>query len=403
MQQQLAAWGARHPRVTDAVITLFLLIVAIAAALSLHDTPDRVVGATNWGLVVSTAIITFWRRTRPLTALVAGTITTAITWSTGLPNVAFEVALLMFSAVLYGPQTTFTRRLVTVCSGGLSVFTLIGVLVADVPIYVVPLVAATFTLAAFAAMSVLNARAEVEQADQRAKYVERHREHEARHAIAEERARIARELHDVVAHGLSVIVVQAGAAQRILDTDTDGTRHALGQIESAARDSLNEMRQVLGVLRTSDSEARRPASGIDALEELIGTCRERGLNAELWLSGDRRPLPATVETGVFRIVQEALTNVLKHGGTNVNATVNLHFGDEFVHLTVVDDGRGAASVVNSDGQGHGLIGMRERVEVLDGTIHVGPIIGGGFEIDVTLPLTTGSRVGVAAPEIADDD
>ncbi len=385
MVQRLTAWGRRHPRAADAIVVLFLFQLAIVIGLSAEGTAEEVQGLWEWALLVVPSISVFWRRTQPVLALIVGTAVTMVAWGLNLPNFALDVAVLTYSAIVYGPRP-LAQRTGVACAIVLTLFTILGAYVGDAPVYVVPVVGATLAVSMFFGLSVVNDRAEIERAAQRAAALENIQQHEARHAISEERARIARELHDVVAHGLSVIVVQAGAAQRIIDSDTEGTRNALGQIEMAARDSLNEMRQVLGLLRTDEAEERRPMVGVDALTDLISSCQERGLDVELWMSGDKRPLAATVDAGIYRIVQEALTNVLKHGGAKVKATVNLHFGDEFVHLTVVDDGRGASSFANNNESGHGLLGIRERVEVLDGTVHHGPVIGGGFEVDVTVPI-----------------
>lgn len=382
MVQRPSGWTKAHPRVADALVALFFIVILVAVGFSLRGAENELDAPWQWALLVLPAIPVAWRRSAPVLALVVGTLATVAAWGADVPNFTLETSVLCYSAVVHGPQSLGRR----VAFGAIMVLTswaAVGVASGEADPYVIPVVAATLAVAVFIGMNVVNAETELEHSRQRAADLERMQAHEARHAIADERARIARELHDVVAHGLSVIVVQSGAAQRILDTDTDGTRHALSQIETAARQSLTEMRQVLGVLRTEEAEARRPASGIDDISELVSSCRENGLDVELWVSGDVRALPATVDTGAYRIAQEALTNVLKHGGPRATATINLHYGEEFLHLTVVDDGRGAAAEGSG---GHGLLGMRERVEVLDGTIRVGPVIGGGFEVDVTLPI-----------------
>lgn len=384
MVERLSTWAKARPNVADAALTMFFIGILIAVGVSLRGTENAIETSWHWIVLVVPAFPLFWRRTAPVAALGLGTVATAFAWSIDVPNFTLEAAVLSYSAIVHGPPA-LGRRSAYASILLLTAFTAIGVASGEAPPYVIPVVAGTLAVAAFLGMNVVNAETELEHSRQRATDLERMQAHEARHAIAEERARIARELHDVVAHGLSVIVVQSGAAQRILDTDTDGTRHALSQIELAARQSLTEMRQVLGVLRTEEADARRPASGADDIGQLVASCRENGLDVELWVSGDVRSLPATVDTGIYRIAQEALTNVMKHGGPKAAATVNLHYGDEFLHLTIVDDGRGAAAEGSS---GHGLLGMRERVEVLDGTIRVGPVIGGGFEVDVTLPIVT---------------
>ncbi len=393
MMQRLSAWAIAHPRVADALVALFFVSILIAVGYSLRGTESEIEAPWQWVVLILPAVALLWRRSAPIAAIAMGTFATIVAWFLDVPNFALEASVLCYSAVVYGPPAV-GRRWAFASTAALTSFAAFGVASGEADPYVIPVVAATLAVAIFLGMNVLTASTELEHSLQRAADLERMQAHEARHAIADERARIARELHDVVAHGLSVIVVQSGAAQRILETDTDGTRHALSQIESAARQSLTEMRQVLGVLRTEEADARRPASGADDISDLVTSCRENGLDVELWVSGDVRPLPATVDTGAYRIAQEALTNVLKHGGPKATATVNLHYGDEFLHLTVVDDGRGAAA---ENGSGHGLLGMRERVEVLDGTIRVGPVIGGGFEVDVTIPVVTAAQSTPSTP------
>ena len=212
----------------------------------------------------------------------------------------------------------------------------------------------------------------------------------SRWAVAEERARIARELHDVVAHSVSVMVVQAGAARRTLASSPDQATTALGQIESTGRQALVEMRRLLGLLRDGDREdaALAPQPGLAHLESLAAAAREAGLPVEVAVEGESRPLPAGVDLSAYRIVQEALTNSLKHAGP-ARASVRVCYGREVLEVQVWDDGNGseppsaaagplrpAGSPVDSDRQdrrsGHGLIGMRERVAMFGGTLEAGP-------------------------------
>jgi signal transduction histidine kinase len=229
--------------------------------------------------------------------------------------------------------------------------------------------------------------------------LERERDLKARWAVAEERARIARELHDVVAHTVSVMVVQAGAARRLVDGDPGRARQALGSIESTGRQALAEMRRLLGVLRR-DGEDRAGGNGAGALapqpsladlESLVTAAQEAGLEVALEVEGNPRPLAAGVDLSAYRIVQEALTNCIKHAGP-ARATVRLRYGRDALELRVSDDGRGVVGWYDGDREdgGHGLIGMRERVSVLGGNLEVGPRPGGGFLVDARLPLEPAS-------------
>ena len=212
------------------------------------------------------------------------------------------------------------------------------------------------------------------------------RERAARDAVAEERARIARELHDVVAHAMSVMVVQAGAARSVLDDDPAAARAAIGRIESTGRDGLTEMRRLIGILKADGVDAdRAPQPGLGQLETLLETVRGAGVPVEAVTEGEPRPLPTGLDLVVYRIVQEALTNVMRHAGP-ASARVLLRWGDMAPDVEVSDDGRG--SFVATDG-GLGLLGMRERVALYGGTIRTGPRQGGGFTVHAHVPYEGG--------------
>ena len=255
-------------------------------------------------------------------------------------------------------------------------------------------------LAYMAKLEALNAQLATEQ------------ELRSRWAVAEERARIARELHDVVAHSVSVMVVQAGAARRTLATSPAQATTALGQIESTGRQALVEMRRLLGLLRDGDHDdaALAPQPGLAHLESLAEAAREAGLPVEVEVEGEPRPLPAGVDLSAYRIVQEALTNSLKHAG-RARARVRVCYGREALEVQVLDDGTGLPvqardggaglavvrlrpggllevtdPVAPAAGGGNGLIGMRERVAMFGGSLEAGPRPGGGYRVAARLPL-----------------
>ncbi|MER6301172.1 sensor histidine kinase [Kitasatospora sp. NPDC001539] len=234
-------------------------------------------------------------------------------------------------------------------------------------------------------------RAYLTELEDRAARLERERDAQAKVAVAAERARIARELHDVVAHNVSVMIVQADGAAYVLDNSPQQAKQALGTIASTGRQALVEMRRLLGVLRTSDTtEEYVPQPGVEELPELLEQVRTAGLRVDYATSGHPRELPRGVELTVYRIVQEALTNVRKHGGPDVHARVAVDFGERELAVLVEDDGRGSTdeqlAAGGADGLGHGLIGMRERVGMVSGSLDVGPRPGGGFRIRAVLPL-----------------
>ncbi|MFD6325567.1 sensor histidine kinase [Streptomyces sp. NPDC058442] len=253
-----------------------------------------------------------------------------------------------------------------------------------------------FALAWVLGDSMRTRRAYFAQLEERAARLEKEREAQAKVAVAAERARIARELHDVVAHNVSVMVVQADGAAYVLDTAPDQAKKALETISSTGRQALAEMRRLLGVLRTGEHEEAGeyvPQPDAQQIEDLVEQCREAGLPVDFKIEGTPRPLPSGVELTAYRIVQEALTNTRKHGGPDTGASVRLVYFDDGLGLLVEDDGKGAPHELYEeggfDGQGHGLIGMRERVGMVGGTLDAGPRPGGGFRISVLLPLKPG--------------
>jgi signal transduction histidine kinase len=219
----------------------------------------------------------------------------------------------------------------------------------------------------------------------RAELLEREREMLAHAAVADERARIARELHDLVAHNVSVMVVQAGAERHALGDERPATREALASIEQAGRQALAEARRLLGMLRRDgDGEALEPQPGIDHLDVLVEQVERAGLPVELDIDGERVPLPAGLDLCAYRVVQEGLTNALKHAGP-ARARVCVHFAPGALDVEVSDDGAGAPTP-DGNGAGHGLIGMRERVALYGGRLTVGARDGGGFAIHAHLPI-----------------
>jgi signal transduction histidine kinase len=219
----------------------------------------------------------------------------------------------------------------------------------------------------------------------RAALLERERDMLAHEAVAEERARIARELHDLVAHNVSVMVVQAGAERVALGDEQTSTRAALTSIEQAGRQALAEARRLLGVLRRNgDSEGLEPQPSIEQIDLLLEQVQRAGLPVTLAVEGEPTALPAGVDLCAYRIVQEALTNALKHAGP-AHAEVLLRYEPRALDVEIRDDGRGAPTP-NGDGAGHGLIGMRERVALYGGALATGPRTGGGFEIRAHIPL-----------------
>jgi signal transduction histidine kinase len=240
-----------------------------------------------------------------------------------------------------------------------------------------------FAIAWLVGRDLRRRRQRVAELERRAAQLEHEREERTQLAVTEERARIARELHDVIAHGVSVIVVQAQAGPHLL-ADPERVRGIFHSIESSGRDALAELRRVLGILRAGDQQlAIGPQPGLASLQSLVEQVRASGLPVELRVEGEPLHLPAGIDLSAYRIVQEALTNIVKHAG-DTTAEVVVRYRERELELAVVDDGHGVAGAAN--GSGHGLIGMRERVALYGGTLEAGPNNGNGYAVRARLPL-----------------
>ncbi|ONI71716.1 two-component sensor histidine kinase [Kribbella sp. ALI-6-A] len=229
----------------------------------------------------------------------------------------------------------------------------------------------------------------VAQLEERAAQAERDRDREAALAVSNERTRIAREIHDVVAHGLSIMIVQADGGLYAADASPEQAKKALATIGDTGRASLTEMRKMLGLLKQDeanelDPNQPRPQPGVSSLPELIENVREAGLTVDYQVTGTPRDLPALLGLTAYRIVQEGLTNTLKHAGPGARTSVTLDFGHEMLTVVVTDDGRGGG-VAPSNDPGHGLVGMRQRASISGGTVNAGPKAGGGYEVVAKLP------------------
>jgi signal transduction histidine kinase len=249
----------------------------------------------------------------------------------------------------------------------------------------IPLVFGICWLAGFA---LRERAAEAEAAEARAAEAEREREVAARIAVAEERARIARELHDVVAHAVSVMVLQVGAVRHKLPETLAEDREALQGVERAGRSALAEMRRLLSAMRREEDDLElAPQPGVDGLDALVQEVGRAGLPVELHVEGDRLALPPAIDLSVYRIAQEGLTNALKHARAS-RAELALRYDPEAVRIEVRDDGEGPSA---GDGLGHGLVGIRERVKIYGGDMSAGAVEGGGFVLSARLPLVRDAR------------
>jgi signal transduction histidine kinase len=293
-----------------------------------------------------------------------------------------ESQIILLTSYALGAYETGTKRAIGLAwlFAGLVAAAVIGIPDADTTNIIF---SGGFYLSAyFFGSTMRNRRLYAEQLEERALLLERERDEEAKRAVADERLRIAQELHDVVAHSMGVIAVQAGVGAHVIDKDPAEAKKSLEAISQTSRSTLTEIRRMLGVLREDEGAEYAPAPGLADLDRLVHDLGTAGVEVAVHVDGTACELPPGVDFTAYRIVQEALTNVLKHAGP-ARAQVQIGYGPKQLTLRVLDDGRGVNGR-SADG-GHGLIGMRERVAVYGGEFHAGPRAGGGFGVTVTLP------------------
>jgi signal transduction histidine kinase len=383
------------PRIFDWLLAAAFVVSGIVSAY----TTDGLVGpAWLTALLAATSgVAAFIRRTRPLTAIVvwAAGIVVMAAWATPPEKIGglfFGLLLLTYvagsrvpgpRALIAPPVVLVAVTAVALTSEGPFVFgdilfpTFFGVL---------------FWLAGRVVRSRIELTAELHEA---ALVAHEQREADAARAVAEERRRIAREMHDVVAHSVSTMVIQAGGARRILARDPGRAVEAAKLIERTGRDALAEMRHLLGVLHAGEDLAElAPQPTLDGLQALVERSGAAGLPVQLRIEGERRELPSGLDLAAYRVVQEALTNALKHGGGS--ADVLVRFGEDALCLEIADAGHATGDAPRVEGGGHGLVGMRERVRVFGGELHAGPRADGGYVVAARLPLQDEEEAALAA-------
>ena len=387
----LYAWLRRHPKAVDGVTALLI------ASWGFSVIPFWLRDPLLAPVIVALAVPVAFRRTYPVASFVAVIAAGAVqvlvaSWPT---SADVSVMILLYTLAACRPRRTSALGLLACLLGAVvaclhwgvfnhakpaTALTFLGLLIA------VPLLAWLF------GDSVRWRRGYYTALEERARRLESERDALAQVAAAAERARIARELHDVVAHHVSVMVVQADGAAFALERSPEKASAALTAISATGRQALAEMRRLLGVLRSPEQDAAdlAPVPGTGDLGTLL---EQAGIPVTFSQDGRPRPLAEGADLTVYRIVQEALTNVRKHGGHGVAAAVTLRHGPDRVTITISDDGRGAAAP--DDGAGHGLAGMRERVELYGGQVTAGPRPGGGYQVTATLPVVVAYEAGLA--------
>jgi signal transduction histidine kinase len=348
-------------------------------------------------LVVVACLALAWRRRYPVTVLAVSVAAVTVYSLLGYVNGAVLIAPVL---ALYAVASQVSvRRAVAFAAVTLAV--LMAVTAANNPFGQISgggfdLIPGMVAAALLAGIAVANRRAYVASIRDRA-------EQDARRQVDEERLRIARELHDVVAHTMATINVQAGVAAHVLPTQPEAVAEALQAIKTASKEGLRELRAILNVLRQADdTDSVQPAPGLAQLDALVEGARRAGLPIALAVAGEPFPLPAAVDLAAYRIVQESLTNVIRHAGP-ANAAVKLRYHRDEIAIEVTDTGHGPTAGPEAAGgtAGHGQAGMRERAAAVGGTVQTGPRPGGGYQVTARLPvhgrLTSPSAAPPAAP------
>ncbi|MET0324843.1 MAG: sensor histidine kinase [Ilumatobacteraceae bacterium] len=389
------AWSRDHPFAADTTLAVVLTVIALVvhAGSPRFDVADPVRDPAWWTplLVVAATMPLMYRRQRPIAVLVAVAGAQIVCELVDV-NGANWIGLLV-AVYSVGAHSEGRPRLRAVVGVGLAVGVLLALGVAGDEVTPVDAVAASGMLAvAFVVGDNLRRRRQhLDSLADRAERAEREREILARERVAEERARIARELHDIVAHSVSVMVIQASAARRSLTSRPDAAEGLLENIERTGRETMDELRQVLGVLRNDDggppgADRAVPVPTITDLPALIEAAA--GLTVRMAVTGIVDHVPAGVGVSVYRVVQEGITNANRHAGPGATIDVRVTGTATDVVVRIEDNGRGASASRTTDG--YGLIGMRERVASAGGTLDAGPRPGGGWRVSARFPLQPGT-------------
>jgi len=392
----LARLASRWPAwATNALLAVALAVVMVGVrALEAHGLQHA--GWLGYILTVLAALAVAGRRRWPLAVLMGTLALSVIVIAVASPSGAISLPVVITVYALAQLDERRRALLLAVLAGAALALTR-GLLQyrgwSDARTAVEP---ALVLAALFLGWAVSSRRAYVAEIEARVVQAELTREEEARRQVDAERLRIARELHDVLAHGIATINVQAGVAAHVLHDRPEHAAQALRTIKATSKEALHELRGILGVLRDAEElEPREPAPGLGQLDRLIDATSQAGVPTRVTGAGHRRALPATVDLAAYRIVQESLTNVLRHAGP-ASAVVAICYSEDVMTVSVDDDGRGGTgALAGTNGHrpkvaGHGILGMRERAHALGGELQAGPRPDGGFRVSVSLPVTAGS-------------
>ena len=376
----------RHPWWTDSLLALFLTVISVASAVVSRSHAGLTVQVLPILLIPFTTAPIALRRYRPIAVLTI-TVSAEVLILVLTSQAQFPVGVLV---ALYTVASRCERPVSIRAAEWVALPIAVAVILNNGSHVgrVIPELA-VFAIAWVIGDNIRTRRAYLAELQARAARLEREREEQAERAVVEERTRIARELHDVIAHNVSVMVVQASAGEELFDADPERARESLASVAATGRAALAELRRLLGVSRAEEGErpaaSYTPQPGIQYLDELVRQVRETGLAVELSVLGEPRELPEGVGLCGYRIVQEALTNTLKHAAAS-EAHVSVRYVSDALELQVLDDGRGAPATNGGAGAGHGLIGMRERVALFGGELSARSRPGHGYEVRARIPL-----------------
>jgi signal transduction histidine kinase len=395
MVERMLSWLRARPLVADGLLAVLLAAFSLVALWYGNRDCEggcRPGGGVAVALVLTQTLPLAWRRRHPLLISLVTGLATAGYGLAPYPDLAMPIPIGgvvgLYSVAAWGGRRA--------ALGSGVVAAVMVVVTMSLPRTDADLVDAAFVSLALAGAWLLGDRARVQRAlaaelQERALRLEHERADEARRAVASERARIARELHDVVAHHVSMMVVQAEAGPVAVEHDPAQAAGAFEAIAATGRQALVEMRRLLGMLRGEEEDAPSlaPQPGLAEVPSLVEQVGRAGLQVELVVEGTQAPLPAGVDLSAYRIVQEALTNAVKHSGAG-RARVLVRYGPEDLRLRVVDEGRAGRAAAPGKRVGQGLVGMRERVNLFGGELHAGPGPGpdGGFTVDARIPIGT---------------
>ncbi|MFJ9896338.1 sensor histidine kinase [Streptomyces sp. NPDC091280] len=391
MHDNWQRYADEHIRTVDTMSAVLLFAMFLfGSELNVPRGPGPDTVAPTIALAAVSCAALFWQRTRPRSVVAVTAVAAAGAAAQGClltPLLLGPLMLALYRLAVLTRRRTARRYFFASVVLLVTTATVVDTVHHPWPFKTVG-PAAWLLLPVVAGNAVRLRNAYLEAVQARAEYAERSREEEARHRVAEERMRIARELHDVVAHHLALAHAQAGTAAHLARTHPDHAQRILTELASTTSSALREMKGTVGLLRRADDPATplAPSPGLAQLAELTGSFAGAGLTVTVTTVGERRPLSAGVDLTAYRIVQEALTNVSKHATTGA-AQVRLRYSHDRLILTVSDDGPGATAVsATAPGEGFGLIGMRERARSVGGALRAGHRVEGGFEVTTELPL-----------------